>query len=133
MGLFLKSARRQLSDLTGMKYTQKDLADASGCSETMISRCEKNIKVINDIRPLYKIADALEVPMYVLIRNELGISDEEMQSVIKLPKDNSKSKVKISIPNDDIADQRIRILDTISTLSQEDLETLSKFLPAFQK
>lgn len=132
-GTLIKSAREQISNITGIKYTQEDLRKVAGCSKSTIAYCEKNKRVLNDIRPLYKIAEELNIPMYVLIRNELGISDEDMQLVIKLPKDNSIREVKISIPNDDIVDQRIKILEIISNLTKDDMETLSKILPAFQK
>ncbi len=132
-GMVLKTARKQLSKLRGAKVTQEDLAKVAGCHKSTITRCEKNQRLLNDIRPLYRIAVMLNIPMYVLIRNELGISDEEMQSIIQLPEDNTKREVKINIPNDDSVEQRIGILNIISTLSLEDLETISKILPAFQK
>ena len=132
-GMVLKAARKQLSELRGVKVTREDLGKVAGCSKSTIGHYEKNQRLLNDIRPLYRIAVMLNIPMYVLIRNELGISDNEMQSIIQLPKDNTKREVKISIPNDEFMDQRIKILDIIATLTPEDLETLSKILPAFQK
>ena len=133
VGKVLISARERLTELQGVKVTQEDVGKIAGCSTTNIARCETNQRLLNDIRPIYRIAVMLDIPMYVLIRNELGISDEDMQAIILLPKDHTKREVRINIPNDDFVELRINTLDLVSNLAVEDLETISRILIAFQK
>lgn len=76
--ILLKKARSEKS------LSQQQIADAIGCSKTHYSYCEKMQRKLNDIRALYILAKATDIPLYVLIRNELGIDNDELIKLIDL-------------------------------------------------
>ncbi len=63
-------------------YSIRDLAALGGISGTFYERIETGERTFKDIRAIYPIAKALNIPMYVIIRNELGLTDEDMKKVI---------------------------------------------------
>lgn len=79
---FLKLARKKLSESNGCKQTIRKIADNSGISATYYNRIELGENTFKDIRIIYPVSISLKIPMYVLIRNELGLTDTDMKNVI---------------------------------------------------
>ena len=80
----LKEARKQIGKTSFSKWTIRDIADISGVSPTYYNRTEIGEITFKDIRFIYSVANRLNIPMYVLIRNALGITDEDMKKVISI-------------------------------------------------
>ena len=122
-GVVFKNAREQL------KVTQEDVAKVIGCSKSHFAYCEEGKKSFKDIRPLYKISNTLNIPMYVLIRNELGITNEEMAKVISFENGDNNVTTESTI-NDlngiekTLDDGYIKLFEEICRLSKDDLRVL---------
>ena len=109
--------------------TMKMVANIIGCSESLICYCEQGKRKLSDIRFLYKISKLFKVPFYVLIKNELGVTDEELAKVIKFAKEediiSSSSK---SLTSTDIVDmwddEFAKLFERIYRLSKDDLRVL---------
>ena len=71
------------------KVTHEEIAEAAGCSCSHISHIERGERLPKDIRLLYVFASKLDIPLWVLIRNELGLNDEDMKKVISISPQNS--------------------------------------------
>ena len=78
-GQLVKSRRKKEGDMT-----QGELAQISGCSKSHLAHMEADGRTIKDVRLLYGLAKTLDIPLWVFIRNELGLEDEELRQMISL-------------------------------------------------
>lgn len=56
---------------------------------------------------MYNLSKLLSIPLYVLIRNDLGISDEQMLAVISLPQKEDTTEVKTLIQKECMNDDTL--------------------------
>ena len=87
----------------------------------------------NDIRTLFKLSIYLKVPLYVFIRNELGLTDDELIKVINIPADDTRIKVVLYLEDNDAVELKKKLIASISKLEKDDLQVIEKILPAFEK
>ncbi len=109
--------------------TMKMVANILGCSESLICYCEQGKRKLSDIRLLYKISKLFKIPFYVLVKNELGVTDEELAKVIKFNKDEdittTSSKILTSTDIVDMWDDEFaELFKRIYHLSKDDLRVL---------
>lgn len=106
--------------------TLKVAARIIGCSESLICYFEQGKRNVTDIRYLYNFSKLYKIPLYILIRNELGITDKEMKKLVKL-EESYKSLQKSGVEdestllcNEEISD----LFAKIKKLSKSDLQIL---------
>ena len=116
----IKNKRRELGYKKGAKIVQEDVARAVGCSKSHIAHVEREARKIKDIRLLYGIAEYLEIPLWVLVRNELGLDDEKMQEIISFSPINS------------LIHLRKEIMTRVEAIPDEKLEAFNEFLNKFE-
>ena len=102
--------------------TQYEIADAIGCSRSHYCRIVAGKRGFNDIRLVYKLSKLLSIPMYVIIRNELNLSDEDMAKVISVPQNQKAMKVEVSIPDDKTVEIRTELINLIADFSPSELK-----------
>lgn len=102
--------------------TQYEIADTIGCSRSHYCRIVAGKREFKDIRLVYKLSNLLSIPMYVLIRNELNLSDEDMAKVISVPQNPKDMKVEVAIPDDKTVEMRTELLNLIADFSPSELK-----------
>ena len=78
----IKDKSAKLLEKRGYKVTEQEVATKLGCSKSHFNHYKSGRRKFKDIRLLYGLSELLDVPLYVLIRNELGITDDEIVKVI---------------------------------------------------
>ena len=124
----LKSSREKFG------YTQKEVSRIIGCTESFVCCLESGRRKISDIRLMYNISKLYEIPLYVLIRNELGITDEELSRLISFGK-NDESETKLNTVKENIPywnDEFSELFEKIQRLSKSDLQILVFMKIAFE-
>ena len=129
----LNFVKKSLSEEKGYKITDRDMAEAIGCSTSHYCRCKNGKRKFNDIRALYNLSVFSHIPLYVWIRNELGITDEELMRVIDLPILDTRIHLVTFIDNDKSKELKIKLISAIAELKYEDLQVLERLMPAFQQ
>ena len=102
--------------------TQYEIADSIGCSRSHYCRIVAGKREFKDIRLVYKLSKLLSIPMYVLIRNELNLSDEDMAKVISVPQSQKAMKVEVAIPDDKTVEMRTELFNLIADFSPSELK-----------
>lgn len=102
--------------------TQYEIADTIGCSRSHYCKIVAGKREFKDIRLVYKLSKLLSIPMYVLIRNELNLSDEDMVKVISVPQNKESIKVEVAIPNDKTIEMRTELFNLIADFSPNELK-----------
>ncbi len=111
-----KEKRAQLSMNTHIKVVQGDISDVVGCSKSHLAHIERGARTTKNINLLYGLAKTLDIPLWVLIRNELKLSDSNMEKVISFSPENSMVAL------------RKNILDKVAVLPEGQLQILDNFL-----
>ena len=78
----IKDESAKLLEKRGYKVTEQEVAAKLGCSKSHFNHYKSGRRKFKDIRLLYGLSELLDVPLYVFIRNELGITDDEIVKVI---------------------------------------------------
>ena len=129
----LKDARMRLSKEKRRKVTIQEVADSIGYSKPHYWNCENGNRSFNDIRPLFKLSKYLKVPLYVFIRNELGLTDDELIKVINIPTADNQIKVVLYLEDNDAVELKKKLIASISKLNRDDLQVIERIIPAFEK
>lgn len=119
--LLMKEKRKLLSEESGTKVVQKDISEYIGCSKSHLSHMERGQRTFKDIRLLYGIAEKLEIPLWVLIRNELNLQEQEIQRVISYSPQNS------------VMCLRRKLIEQLEMFSPKELEMVEDFLKIMAK
>ncbi len=116
----LKNGRRKVH------LTQKEVSRIIGCSESLICYFEQGKRNISDIRYLYNFSKLYKIPLYVLIRNELGITNSEIAKLIKLDSVyESESQSDVNGETKKFCDEEFaKLFAKIKKLSKSDLQVL---------
>ena len=112
----IKEKRKQLSQSATTKVVQEDISDVVGCSKSHIAHIERGARTTKNIKLLYGLAETLNIPLWILIRNELKLSDSNMEKVISFSTENSMVAL------------RKNIQDKVATLPEGQLQILDNFL-----
>lgn len=83
-GRIIKDKSAKLLEKRGYKVTEQEVATKLGCSKSHFNHYKSGRRKFKDIRLLYGLSELFDVPLYVFIRNELGITDDEIARVINL-------------------------------------------------
>ena len=102
--------------------TQYEIADTIGCSRSHYCKIVAGKREFKDIRLVYKLSKLFSIPMYVLIRNELNLSDEDMAKVISVPQNQKAIKVEVAIPDDKTVEMRTELFNLIADFSPSELK-----------
>lgn len=129
----LHDARMRLSKEKGRKVTCQEVADSIGYSKPHYWQCEKGNRSFNDIRPLFKLSKYLKVPLYVFIRNELGLTDDELIKVINIPDNDTRIKVIFYLEDNEVFELKKKLIASIIKLEKNDLQVIERILSAFEK
>ena len=129
----LKDARMRLSKEKRCKVTIQEVADSIGHSRCHYWQCENGNRSFNDIRTLFKLSIYLKVPLYVFIRNELGLTDDELIKVINIPDDDTRIKVVLYLEDNDAVELKKKLISSIIKLEKDDLQVIERIIPAFEK
>ena len=129
----LKDARMRLSKERRNKVTMQEVADSIVYSKAHYWHCENGNRSFNDIRPLFKLSKYLKVPLYVFVRNELGLTDDKIIKVINIPTADNQIKVVLYLEDNDAVELKKKLIASISKLEKDDLQVIEKILPAFEK
>lgn len=127
------SNRDILTSSATLEKTQYEIADTIGCSRSHYNRIVGGERGFKDIRFVYKLSKLLSIPMYVLVRNELNLSDEDMAKVISLPRNKESTKIEVSIPKDRTSEMRTKLINLIVDFSPSELEIAFAKLSAIKK
>lgn len=110
--LLIKESRKHLES----KVLQVEIAEIAKCSKTHITKIESSNRLVKNIQLLYVFAHKLNIPLWVLIRNELNLENEDMQNVISYSPKNSIKKM------------RQESIDKILQFSEDELNIAHTFL-----
>ena len=111
-----------LTSSATLSKTQYEIADTIGCSRSHYCKIVAGKREFKDIRLVYKLSKLLSIPMYVLIRNELNLSDEDMAKVISVPQNQKVMKVEVAIPDDKTVEMRTELFNLIADFSPSELK-----------
>lgn len=115
-GSLVKERRISIGKELNNKVFQKEISEIIGCSSSHFSAFEREERLAKDIRLLYGMAMLLDIPLWVLIRNEIGLKDEEIQKVLSF------------LPKISMRHMREEVILKIQNLSDGDLKTVAEFL-----
>ena len=129
----LYDARMRLSKERGNKVAIQEIADFIEYSKCHYWQCENGNRSFKNIYTLFKLSKYLKVPLYVFIRNELGLTDDELIKVINIPDNDTRIKVIFYLEDNEVVELKKKLIASIIKLEKNDLQVIERILSAFEK
>ena len=129
----LHDARMRLSKERGNKVVIQEIADFIEYSKCHYWQCENGNRSFKNIYTLFKLSKYLKVPLYVFIRNELGLTDDELIKVINIPDNDTRIKVIFYLEDNEVVELKKKLIASIIKLEKNDLQVIERILSAFEK
>ena len=130
----LKNAASSLAKRRGCrKVTQAEIAKTVGCTPSHMSHVMRGLRSMPDIRMLYRLSALLEIPLYPLIRNELGVTTEDLAKIINLPHTERVINLSIFVNDDESLSARKELFKIISVIDAERLPIVTEVVTALAR